>query len=70
LKQNQDLISTEDEDGWFVSSFSSGAGSCVEVKFATSGAILVRDSKDKRSDRPVVGMLSPAWATFLGDLTK
>jgi hypothetical protein len=60
----------EDGDGWFVSSFSNGGGSCVEVKFADNGGVLVRDSKDQRFDRPIIGMPTPGWAALLGNLTK
>jgi len=62
--------STEDGDGWFVSSFSNGAGSCVEVKFAAPGAILVRDSKDRRHVRPIIGMPAPAWAALLDKVAR
>jgi hypothetical protein len=70
LKEIKGPAATGDRDGWFVSSFSNGAGSCVEVMFAAPGAILVRDSKDQRHDRPIMGMPSPAWAALLGNLTK
>jgi hypothetical protein len=60
-----------DRNGWFVSSFSNGAGgACVEVKFDGSGTILVRDSKDRREARPIVGVPSCGWAALLGDISK
>jgi Domain of unknown function (DUF397) len=70
LTDNRVPQSPEDGDGWFVSSFSNGAGSCVEVKFADRGAILVRDSKDQRHDRPIIGMPSLAWGALMASLTK
>ncbi|HEV7646597.1 MAG TPA: DUF397 domain-containing protein [Actinophytocola sp.] len=57
-------------DGWFVSSFSNGAGACVEVKFDATGTILVRDSKDRRQGRPIIGLPSRGWAALLGDISK
>ncbi|GAB3155443.1 hypothetical protein GCM10027258_60470 [Amycolatopsis stemonae] len=53
--------------GWFKSSYSNASGSCVEVRF-TSGAALVRDSKDNRDDQPVVACTSEAWASLLKNL--
>jgi Domain of unknown function (DUF397) len=70
LKEIKGPASAGDGDGWFVSSFSNGAGSCVEVKFAAPGAILVRDSKDRRHDQPIIGMPARAWVALLGNLTK
>jgi hypothetical protein len=61
--------SREAGDGWFVSSFSSGAGSCVEVRFV-AGAILVRDSKDRRHDRPIVGLPTHGWTALLSSITR
>lgn len=57
-----------DEDGWFVSSFTNGAGSCVQVKFAEEGAILVRDSKDLRATSPIISMSSYSWSALLKNL--
>lgn len=54
-----------DEDGWFVSSRTTGGGSCVEVKFAAQGAILVRDSKDRRPDSPVISVFPAGWTPLL-----
>jgi Domain of unknown function (DUF397) len=60
----------DDQDGWFVSSFTNGGGSCVEVKFATQGVVLMRDSKDRRDDRPIVGFSSEAWSSLLENVTS
>jgi hypothetical protein len=58
-------IPARDDDGWFVSSFTNGAATCVQVKFAGPGTILVRDSKDRRSDTPIINMPSRGWASLL-----
>jgi hypothetical protein len=70
MTTNRVIESPGDSDGWFVSSFSNGAGACVEVKFAGSGKILVRDSKDQRHARPVIDLPSHGWAALLGDINK
>jgi hypothetical protein len=62
--------SAGDTDGWFVSSYTNGAGACVEVKFDRPGTILVRDSKDQRHARPIIGLPSNGWASLLGNITK
>jgi hypothetical protein len=61
--------SAGDEDGWFVSSFTNGTGSCVEVKFAGQGMILVRDSKDRRAATPIISLPSGGWASLLKDVS-
>jgi hypothetical protein len=53
------------EDGWFVSSFTNGGGSCVQVKFAEQGTVLVRDSKDLRIASPIIVVSSPSWTALL-----
>jgi hypothetical protein len=58
-----------DEDGWFVSSFSNDCGTCVQVKFAGQGNILVRDSKDLRGTSPLIAMPSRGWASLLRGIT-
>jgi hypothetical protein len=55
-------------DRWFTSSYSDAGGSCVEVKF-TRSAIMVRDSKDKRVDRPIMAVGSAGWRAFLDAVT-
>ncbi|HEV3358369.1 MAG TPA: DUF397 domain-containing protein [Pseudonocardiaceae bacterium] len=55
-------------DGWFTSSYSNATGSCVEVKFARD-AIMVRDSKDKRVDRPIMAIGGAGWRAFLDAVT-
>ncbi|NUR92651.1 MAG: DUF397 domain-containing protein [Nonomuraea sp.] len=50
-------------DGWRKSSFSAGAGECVEFKRGSTGDILIRDSKN-----PAGGVLSftaGEWRAFL-----
>lgn len=56
--------SPTDPDGWFTSSYSNASGACVEVKF-DHGAILVRDSKDRSTDRPIVTIGKVGWCSFL-----
>jgi hypothetical protein len=56
------------QDGWTTSSFSGSSGSCVEVRF-DHGAVLVRDSKDRRDNRPVIGVPRAGWLALLGTLT-
>jgi len=70
LNENRGLGSSTDGDGWFVSSYTNGGGACVEVKFAASGVILVRDSKDRRFERPIMSLPSHGWAALLGNITK
>jgi len=57
------------DDGWFVSSFSHEDAACVQVKFADPGNILVRDSKDRRNDPPIIALPSRGWAFLLRDIT-
>jgi hypothetical protein len=61
--------SPDSRDGWFTSSYTNGGGSCVEVKFGRD-AILLRDSKDRRADRPIIAVGSAAWRTFLDAVTS
>jgi hypothetical protein len=70
LNDNRGLASPTDCDGWFVSSYTNGGGACVEVKFADPGVILVRDSKDRRNQRPIMSLPSHGWAALLGNVTK
>ena len=70
MNDNCGLESSKGGDGWFVSSFSNGGAACVEVRFDLSGKILVRDSKDRRADRPIMGLPSHGWASLLGNITK
>lgn len=51
---------SENEGGWFKSSFST-TGACVEVKLGSS--ILVRDSKDPEG--PVLRFSPQEWTAFL-----
>jgi hypothetical protein len=53
---------------WFKSSYSNAGGSCVETRF-TPGATLVRDSKDRRADQPLIEFSSAAWTSFLSVIT-
>ena len=59
-----------DEDGWFVSSYTNGNASCVQVKFAEQGTILVRDSKDRRTASPIMRMPSHGWASLLSNVSN
>lgn len=59
-----------DEDGWFVSSFTNGNASCVQVKFAEQGTILVRDSKDCCEASPIISMESNCWASLLNSVSS
>lgn len=55
--------------GWFKSSYSNATGSCVEVNLSAE-ATLVRDSKDRQADQPVIGFSATAWSFFLRGLTS
>ena len=55
---------TNGRNGWFKSSYSNALGSCVEVNLDGDG-ILIRDSKDKRADPPVIAADSAGWTAFL-----
>lgn len=61
--------SVSDRGGWFKSTHSSNSGGCVEVRFDTD-VVFVRDSKDCRADRPVVGVPAGGWASFLDGLRR
>jgi hypothetical protein len=56
--------------GWFKSSFSKDANSCVEVRF-TDGMVFVRDSKylrDPSNDpalQPTIALSAESWTAFL-----
>lgn len=54
------------KDGWYKSSFSKEAASCVEVCFA-DGMVLVRDSKysGPTGDQPIIAVPAAHWAEFL-----
>jgi hypothetical protein len=56
------------EKEWFKSSYSSARGSCVETCF-TDHATLVRDSKNRRTDSPVINFSPTAWMSFLHAVT-
>lgn len=57
-------VVVRDRRGWFTSSYSNDSMSCVEVRF-DQDVVLVRDSKDKRRQRPVIGVSGPGWTSFL-----
>lgn len=61
---------TRDEEGWRVSSFTNGSGSCVQIKYVEQQAILVRDSKDLRHDSPVIDVSAASWASLLRGITS
>lgn len=51
---------------WFKSSYSENGGACIEVAanlVASRGVVPVRDSK--RTDSPVLGFTTAAFATFV-----
>jgi hypothetical protein len=54
----------DDQDGWFKSSYSSGAASCIEIKLSAD-VILMRDSKDPRLGRPVISLTKSEWSSFM-----
>lgn len=49
---------------WFKSSYSNAGGSCVETRL-TADVALVRDTKDRRPDQPVIKFSGTAWTSFL-----
>ncbi|GGZ68740.1 DUF397 domain-containing protein [Streptomyces echinoruber] len=60
----EDSVGTVPESVWVKSSHSSGeGGECVEI-VAWTGALHVRDSKDKAG--PVLRLTPGAWAEFVG----
>jgi uncharacterized protein DUF397 len=65
LTDEHDLA--RDDDGWFVSSFSNGKGSCVRVRFVAE-ATLLGDSKDPRAAAPVVSIPAAGWNSFLRNI--
>ena len=50
---------------WRTSSYSNAGGSCVEVWIMTD-VVMVRDSKDARDDRPVLGLGAGGWRSLVG----
>ncbi|MEU5265403.1 DUF397 domain-containing protein [Amycolatopsis sp. NPDC021455] len=54
--------------GWFTSSYSNAGGSCVETNLSADVA-LVRDSKDRRPDSPIIEFKSTAWKSFINVVT-
>jgi hypothetical protein len=58
-----------DQEGWFKSSYSNASATCVEVKFVPNGTA-VRDSKDQRSDRPLLTLSAEGWLSFLSTITR
>ncbi|WP_433759565.1 DUF397 domain-containing protein [Nocardia sp. CA-135398] len=57
---------TAARSGWFKSSFSKDANSCVEVLFAPDGMVHLRDSKYDgiRAQQPVIKIPRHSWSTF------
>ena len=62
------------KQGWFKSSYSSSACTCVEVRFDPRGRVGIRDSKylldqaNCRLDQPVIMMSMATWERLSGDL--
>ncbi|MEO3889215.1 DUF397 domain-containing protein [Nonomuraea sp. B5E05] len=50
-------------DGWRKSSFSSGAGECVEFARGAGGEIMIRDSKDPSG--PALVFTPREWRAFV-----
>ncbi|CCH28450.1 DUF397 domain-containing protein [Actinosynnema sp. NPDC047251] len=48
---------------WRTSSYSGENGSCVSVRFPTTGPVAVRDSK--QAEGPRLAFTESAWAAFL-----
>jgi len=65
-----EITSTADcnRNGWFTSSYSNAGGSCVET-WLKPGVALVRDSKDRRTDSPVIAFPPATWTAFLNFVT-
>jgi hypothetical protein len=55
-------------NGWFKSSYSNAGGSCVET-WLKPDTTLVRDSKDRRTDSPVIAFSPDAWTNLLNFIT-
>lgn len=51
---------------WRKSSRSSGGGNCVEVAFASDGAVGVRDSRDPTG--PILIFSSSEWTAFVDEV--
>lgn len=53
--------------GWFKSSFSKDANSCVEVRFSDDGKVHLRDSKyhGPQAEQPVIAIPVSNWEEFL-----
>jgi Domain of unknown function (DUF397) len=65
LIDNNGLASTDDRGGWRKSSYSnSAAQSCVEISHGFD-AVFVRDSKDRRTGQPIIGMPTGGWKALL-----
>jgi hypothetical protein len=60
--------STAGLTGWRKSSYSNASGACVEVRF-DHDAVMVRDSKDRRSGQPVISVSRKEWIAFLSGMT-
>lgn len=52
----------EYQPSWRKSSYSGGAGACVEIAVPTVGAVAVRDSKDPSG--PQLRFSAEAWRAF------
>jgi hypothetical protein len=61
---------------WFKSTYCTGSGPCVEVRFDPGGTASIRDSKyreDPSNDlaaQPVIIVPISAWNSFLGDVVN
>lgn len=64
MRNKNSSMSRRGQGEWVKSSYSNAGGACVEVKFIT-GTVLVRDSKDKRVDQPVITFPAKGWTSFL-----
>ncbi|OOC07718.1 DUF397 domain-containing protein [Amycolatopsis azurea] len=58
---------TKNPGGWFKSSYSNAAGSCVEVRILHE-SVLLRDSKDRAENQPTFEFSPKSWNSFLSHL--
>jgi hypothetical protein len=57
------MTTPHDQRDWRTSSFSGGAGNCVEIRMLADGGRQVRDSKDPGG--PVLTFTPAEWSAFV-----